>query len=189
MRLASRASILITIISVLAKPASILSPPVPVRHGRFWFTLCLTHYALQFFVRFPLRLPHHQSVSYMPFGGSLSYGSFQRAFSFRERPGHWSHREDLNLQLTDYKTVALPVEPRWLIIAAYFLRLSKSRCGMPARRAPDRLACVALHSFAVAIGLCSVRLPRMGMTQQFGGSHGTSTEPARVELAISTPFG
>nr|DAP10867.1 MAG TPA: hypothetical protein [Caudoviricetes sp.]DAU13705.1 MAG TPA: hypothetical protein [Bacteriophage sp.] len=60
---------------------------------------------------------------------------------------------------------------------------------MPARRAPDRLACVALHSFAVAIGLCSVRLPRMGMTQQFGGSHGTSTEPARFELAISTPFG
>lgn len=48
---------------------------------------------------------------------------------------------------------------------AYFLRLAKSRCGMPARRAPNRLACVALHSVTVAIGLCSVRLPRMGATQ------------------------
>ena len=50
-------------------------------------------------------------------------------------------------------------------ISAYFLRLTKSRCGMPARRAPDRLACVALHSVTVTIGLCSVRLPRMGATQ------------------------
>ena len=49
---------LITIISILTKPASVLFPPVPVRHGRFWFTLCLTHHALQFFVRFPLRLSH-----------------------------------------------------------------------------------------------------------------------------------
>ena len=48
---------------------------------------------------------------------------------------------------------------------AYFIRLAKSRCGMPARRAPNRLACVALHSVTVAIGLCSVRLPRMGATQ------------------------
>ena len=30
---------------------------------------------------------------------------------------------------------------------AHFFRLTKSRCGVPARRAPDRLACVALHSF------------------------------------------
>jgi hypothetical protein len=50
-------------------------------------------------------------------------------------------------------------------IVAYFLRLTKSRCGMLARRAPNRLACVALHSVAVTIGLCSVRLPRMGATQ------------------------
>ena len=77
---------MITIISIFAEPASILSPPVPIWHRRSWFTLCLSHHALQIFSgRFPLRLSHHQSVSYMPFGGSLSYGSFQRALSFSLR--------------------------------------------------------------------------------------------------------
>ena len=33
-------------------------------------------------VRLPLRLSRHHSVSYMPFGVSLSYGSFQRPLSF-----------------------------------------------------------------------------------------------------------
>ena len=46
---------MITIISIFAEPASILFPPVPIWHRRSWFTLCLSHHALQIFSgRFPL---------------------------------------------------------------------------------------------------------------------------------------
>lgn len=50
-------------------------------------------------------------------------------------------------------------------ISAYFLRLTKSRCGMPARRAPDRLACFAHSSSGFLSRFACVRLPRMGATQ------------------------
>lgn len=50
-------------------------------------------------------------------------------------------------------------------ILAYFLGLSKSRCDMPARRAPDRLAAL-LTAFRFSIAFTCVRLSRMGATQR-----------------------
>ena len=89
----------------------------------------------------------------MPFGGSLSYGSFQRDSA-----------------------------------EAYFLRISKSRCGMPARRAPDRLACFAHSSSGFLSRFACVRLPRTGATQQFGGSHGAATASITMSRWASSTF-
>lgn len=51
----------------------------------------------------------------------------------------------------------------WLHISAYFLRLSKSCCGMPARRTPNRLCPVALQGVTL-LSRVYVRLPRRGAT-------------------------
>ena len=45
-------------------------------------TIASTLFRHRSYVRFPLRLSHHQPVSYTPFSGSLSYGSFQRDNAF-----------------------------------------------------------------------------------------------------------
>ena len=46
--------------------------------GPYAWTTCVYLFRHRSYVRFPLRLSHHQSVTYTVFTGSVSYGSFQR---------------------------------------------------------------------------------------------------------------
>lgn len=46
--------------------------------GPHAWTTCVYLFRHRSYVRFPLRLSHHQSVTYTVFTGSVSYGSFQR---------------------------------------------------------------------------------------------------------------
>ena len=73
----------------------------------------------------------------------------------------------LNQAIIPICTVATLIYPPLLttIRGAYFPRLTKSRWGMPARRAPDRLACFAHSSSGFLSRFACVRLPRMGATQ------------------------
>lgn len=66
---------LITVVSMLTKPAPVLPPPVPVRHGRSRFTLCLAHHALQIFSVRLSRLDCHTVLAYLY---TDTHGSFQR---------------------------------------------------------------------------------------------------------------
>ena len=56
-----------------------------------------------------------------------------------------------------WKAGMLPITSVMRIVAG-FSGLSRSRCRLPGRRAPDRLAAVALRRATVTIGLYSVRL-------------------------------
>lgn len=64
---------------------------------------------------------------------------------------------------------------------ADFFRLSKSRCGLPSRRAPDRLALVALRGVLPLYRCNSARLSRVGATQPY-------IWPPRVILSSATWF-
>lgn len=91
-----------TTVSVLEPRGGIEPPHVHgVVHGRrFRFCCCTRH------------IKHHHKMMLCP------------AYT-----GHlWSHREESNLQPTDYKTVALPVELRWHICAVS-LRLTHPGLG------------------------------------------------------------